>query len=419
MPDRSISFTHAPVMQISREGGLLASNKAGKIFFEENQNTGFITETIRNVFAGGLSGEFEFENKQRTWLFTYQVSDSGIVDLIGMDISARVVQWKEMQFRHDRNHFILQHLQAGILIISAQGIIEFANDAFCNLFDLVMKPEIIIGSNFQSFTDKLFTYFENPSSFKELIEQCKETNDLLFDHKLNTANGKIYKVDFIPFNTENAPGGNTWQFQDITALTRANEIFEIAEKQFRTCINQLNMGLLEVDLQGKVDYVNDSFCRLTGYEQEELLKKSAADILLTDSSVKRMQSIQENRTQGVGHTYELELKCKNGESRVFLISGVPKLDISGNICGSIGIHVAVSDPTSIKTKVGDHYKDVEEVKDPYHMLNINKLAEIKELTIDAMSLAESGLIAEDVYVLRSLIRNLQQSLKATYQIISR
>ncbi len=417
--ERSISFTHAPVMQISREGGLLASNKAGKIFFEENQNTGFITETIRNVFAGGLSGEFEFENKQRTWLFTYQVSDSGIVDLIGMDISARVVQWKEMQFRHDRNHFILQHLQAGILIISAQGIIEFANDAFCNLFDLVMKPEIIIGSNFQSFTDKLFTYFENPSSFKELIEQCKETNDLLFDHKLNTANGKIYKVDFIPFNTENTPGGNTWQFQDITALTRANEIFEIAEKQFRSCINQLNMGLLEVDLQGKVDYVNDSFCLLTGYEQQELLKKSAADLLLTDSSVKRMQSIQENRTHGVGHTYELELKCKNGESRVFLISGVPKLDISGNICGSIGIHVAVSDPTSIKTKVGDHYKDVEEVKDPYRMLNINKLAKIKERTIDAMILAESGLIAEDVYVLKSHIRNLQQSLKATYQIISR
>jgi PAS domain S-box-containing protein len=179
------------------------------------------------------------------------------------------------------------------------------------------------------------------------------------------------------------------------------------------------MGLLEVDLQGKVDYVNDSFCLLTGYEQQELLKKSAADLLLTDSSVKRMQSIQENRTHGVGHTYELELKCKNGESRVFLISGVPKLDISGNICGSIGIHVAVSDPTSIKTKVGDHYKDVEEVKDPYRMLNINKLAKIKERTIDAMILAESGLIAEDVYVLKSHIRNLQQSLKATYQIISR
>lgn len=419
MQDRSISFTHAPVMQISREGGLLASNKAGKIFFEENQNTTFITETIRNVFAGGLSGEFEFVNREKTWLFTYQVSDSGIVDLIGMDISARVIQWQEMQFRHDRNHFILQHLQAGILIISAQGIIEFANDAFCNLFDLVMKPEIIIGSNFQTFTDRLYTYFENPASFKELIEQCKETNDLLFDHKLNTANGKIYKVDFIPFITENAPGGYTWQFQDITALTRANEIFEIAEKQFRTCINQLNMGLLEVDLQGKVDYVNDSFCRLTGYEQEELLQQSAAELLLTEASVKRMQSIQQNRTQGVGHTYELELKCKNGESRVFLISGVPKLDISGNICGSIGIHVAVSDPTSIKTKVGDHYKDVDEVQNPYHILNINKLAEIKELTVDAMSLAESGLIAEDVYVLKSYIRNLQQSLKATYQIITR
>jgi hypothetical protein len=69
--------------------------------------------------------------------------------------------------------------------------------------------------------------------------------------------------------------------------------------------------------------------------------------------------------------------------------------------------------------VGDHYKDVEEVKDPYRMLNINKLAKIKERTIDAMILAESGLIAEDVYVLKSHIRNLQQSLKATYQIISR
>jgi len=418
MAESAVS-THTPALQISKEGKLIAANQAGKAFFKNNESGDFVQSALNFAFTGGISGEFEFVSRGETWLFSFELIGSGVVSLLGMNITSRINKWQETQQEYELFLSILSHQQSGILIESSEKKIAFINHALCNMFSLQTEPEVLTGTGMEKVEKNIFQYFENPSAFRQLMLECRQNKSPLFNQKFKTADNKIYKFDFIPFTRGSTLSFMAWQFQDISALIRANEIFETAENQFRTCISQLNMGLLEVDLKGCVMFANESFCKLTGYEENELVGQSATELLLTENSVKIMQQIQESRSHGHRHTYELELKCKNGESRVFLISGVPKLDISGNICGSIGIHVAISDPSNMNVHVGDHYRDISQVENPYHILNVNKLSEIKQLTVQAMEKAELSLLEEDALVLKSYIRNLQQSLRAAYNVISR
>ena len=45
---------------------------------------------------------------------------------------------------------------------------------------------------------------------------------------------------------------------------------------------------------------------------------------------------------GISSAYELKLKGKN-EPKWALISGAPKFDLEGNVTGSIGIHVDITE----------------------------------------------------------------------------
>jgi len=46
------------------------------------------------------------------------------------------------------------------------------------------------------------------------------------------------------------------------------------EAKFRNIIANMNLGILEVDLEEKINFVNQSFINISGYENEELVGKN-------------------------------------------------------------------------------------------------------------------------------------------------
>jgi PAS domain S-box-containing protein len=49
------------------------------------------------------------------------------------------------------------------------------------------------------------------------------------------------------------------------------------------------------------------------------------------------------RKKGVSSVYQLPVKNKRGEIRWWAISGAPNYDDHGNLLGSIGIHLDITD----------------------------------------------------------------------------
>ena len=117
---------------------------------------------------------------------------------------------------------------------------------------------------------------------------------------------------------------------------------ELAEEKYRSIIANMKLGLLEVDREEKIQFANQSFIEMSGYGLNELLGKKSSDIFLHGESSRLMKNKNISRMKGRSDAYEIEIRDKKGEIRWWLISGAPRLDNSGDLAGSIGIHLDIT-----------------------------------------------------------------------------
>lgn len=115
------------------------------------------------------------------------------------------------------------------------------------------------------------------------------------------------------------------------------------EHKYKNIIENMKLGLLEVDKDDNILQVNKVFCRQTGHKPEELIGKKANAVLLTKKEQQKLLDKQNKRRQkGLSDTYELEVRHKSGKTVWMLVSATPLYNLKNEIIGSIGIHYDIS-----------------------------------------------------------------------------
>ena len=129
---------------------------------------------------------------------------------------------------------------------------------------------------------------------------------------------------------------------DITERKRSELKLKRQEEKYRSIIANMNLGLIEVDLQENIRFVNQSFCLMSGYKEEELIGKNASDLFVRDEFKTIMKDKNDLRFEGQSDAYEMSPKTKDGETRWWLISGAPLYNDKQQHIGSIGIHLDIT-----------------------------------------------------------------------------
>jgi len=103
-------------------------------------------------------------------------------------------------------------------------------------------------------------------------------------------------------------------------------------------INNMREGVLISDYDGRVKFVNKSFCEMTGYNAYELLGKIGYEKYIDNAHYRQhvLEAI-ERRKKMISDRYQLKLRKKNGESIFCEVSDSPYLDKNGNNIGSLVI----------------------------------------------------------------------------------
>ena len=65
---------------------------------------------------------------------------------------------------------------------------------------------------------------------------------------------------------------------DISERKQAEMNVLLQEEKYRNIIANMNLGLLEVDLDDRIQFANQSFCAISGYEVSDLIGKKASDM---------------------------------------------------------------------------------------------------------------------------------------------
>lgn len=173
---------------------------------------------------------------------------------------------------------------------------------------------------------------------------------------------KKTKITYLEFPVITNSGKTIWLGQNVQLLYLKNEIKGVmavariitdkylasdmliqSEEKYRGIIQNLQFGLIEVDMDERITYINDAMCQITGYSREELMGKVASEFLTNEEMQAKIKAQNALRKENISSAYEAQIVTKSGDARYVLISGAPTFDSDGKQTGSIGIQVDISD----------------------------------------------------------------------------
>lgn len=149
------------------------------------------------------------------------------------------------------------------------------------------------------------------------------------------------------------------------------------EEKFRNIIFNMSLGLLEVDINENVLHANQTFCDMAGYTMDQLIGSKATDLLLNEKSMKTVLEKSASRKLGSTDSYELQYKRPNGDLRWWLISGAPNFNDNGELIGSIGIHLDITEQKKLEKELISQREEAEKSKRAKEMFFANMSHEIR------------------------------------------
>ena len=253
---------------------------------------------------------------------------------------------------------IFKNSSNGIWVEDSNRRILFLNDGLLAFFDMNDEtPSTFIGEDCNVFIDRLKDSFIYPNLFSEGIEQNILQRKNIKCEVLKTKNGKTFERDYTMILNPNGEYSHFWYYRDVTQNYNLNEKVKESEEKYTKIIENMQLGILEVDNNDTITNVYNHFCQITGYTKEELIGKKANEIFLKPENKQIFTINQIKREQGISSTYEVPLVKKDGTTAWLLVSGTPIFNHNNEVIGSIGIHYDITERKQLEQDL-KHANDI-------------------------------------------------------------
>ena len=272
------------------------------------------------------------------------VAAQGIV----RDITAERASAEKLMESENRLATLILNLDSGIVLEDENRNIVLTNKKFCELFNIDAQPSDLVGKDCATSSEQNKVLFKDPDAFMNRMRAIDEAKQLVIGDELEMVDGKILERNYMPITIGDKSKGFLWTFTDVTLKRTYSKSLEVQKQKYYSIIANMHLGLVEVDNDDKILMINQSFAEMSGYTEAELLGKVGGEIIPIDGGADIIKAENEKRQNGISNSYEIKIKTKKNETRYWLISGAPNYDINGNVVGSIGVHLDITDLKSLQ-----------------------------------------------------------------------
>ena len=213
----------------------------------------------------------------------------------------------------------------------------------------------------ESYGSKLFKTIMHPDDYAKLSQRfsvfsmASDAHVTENEYRIRDANGEwrmfLTRETIFIRNEDQSPRLIMGTAMDITERKRAEEALRTSEEKYRSLIKQMNDGLLVVDNNDAIQFVNEKFCKIFGYTKEELIGNIGYRMLLPEESWNLLQEKNRQRKHGISDQYELEMKKKSGKRFWVSVSASPIYDPKGEVIGSLGIFSDITERKQAESKL--------------------------------------------------------------------
>lgn len=114
-----------------------------------------------------------------------------------------------------------------------------------------------------------------------------------------------------------------------------------SEQRYRALVDQPEVGMWQVDPDGRIEFLNPAMRMLLGLDADEDVDGQSIDHFLEQSQQERVRDNRAARIQGRHEAMEVTLEPRRGASRTTLVHGAP-IRIDKTVIGHVGTCVDIS-----------------------------------------------------------------------------
>lgn len=228
----------------------------------------------------------------------------------------------------------VENTPTGVCITNESGIFEYANKAYCTLYEYSIDE--LIGKSFTIVV---------PDGHKEQMQRLHDkyiagTDEVRGEWDVVTKSGNHLTILSNAVRVKSFDG----RFKKVTFITDITERIKHEQElqNFYVSIETSSVSIYMTDSGGVICYANPAFCKITGYLREEALGRN---IRIVKSGVHDQQFYKDMRdTLGKGKPWQGEICNKNKSGELFWESTVitPIPDKFGKIVNYVAINTDIS-----------------------------------------------------------------------------
>ncbi|OUJ69838.1 PAS domain-containing hybrid sensor histidine kinase/response regulator [Hymenobacter crusticola] len=271
----------------------------------------------------------------------------------------------------------IDSMHRAILLEDENRKVVLVNEAFCRLLEPDKKPSQLINVDCNSLFDCVKQQFSDEDGFVRSVNDTVLHRKTIRAESVTLKDGRILERNSFPIYAKGRYIGQLWKYEDITKRKADELALKRREEKYRGILKNMNLGLLEADSNGKIIFVNDSYCDITRYSKEELMHSYPEQFLISEASRELIRQKRKLRTQGIQDTYEIPIKTKDNELKWLLVSAAPLYDDDRQIIGSIGVHLDITHQKQLEIKLREAKKQAEESARAKEMFLANMSHEIR------------------------------------------
>ena len=323
------------------------------------------------------TGQVFFENRQAQ-------------RLVGttFDITARKHAEQRLRESEERFRTLADSSPVPIWVTDPTGGIEFLNAAYCDFF----------GVTFEQVRGPKWATLLHPDDADPYVaayyEALRQRKTFRAEARVRRADGEWRWVDTrgVPRFSEGGDFlGHVGSSPDVTEMKIAQQALRESEEQFRTSFELAAVGQAQVNpVTGRFERLNQKFCEIVGYSEEELLSMTPADITHPEDRQPYVD-IYPRFLRGEIEEFVIEKRYVRKDQKIVWVTVAAKLirDSDGRPLRTIGVFQDITE----RKRAEQELKQADQRKDEFiatlaHELR-NPLAPIRN-AVEMLALCQSS-----------------------------
>jgi diguanylate cyclase (GGDEF)-like protein/PAS domain S-box-containing protein len=311
-----------------------------------------------------------------------------------IDITARKQAEENFRIALHRLDTLISSLYAGVLLVSNDGRVEFANQAFCDLFDLTDTPAELHGLTPDEMLKKIQRVYISPADALARIQDLVARRQPVKGEELALQGGRFYIRDFIPIFIDGQHYGRLWNHVDITERKQAEAALAYANSALEEAQQLAKVGSWDWDIANDTTTWSTELYRIFGRDprlppptdRERLQIYTAEGTARLDAAV--------TRTIADGTRYEVDLEILRPDgSRGWIVSrGEPQYDAQRRIVRLRGTCSDVTERHLMEEALRLSLAEVR--RNNLQMIDLNRMVDL--LLVSETRQEAHGIVAERI-----------------------